>query len=152
MILLAVALSASALDPSLGAVLAPPEARRLLHQCSRAAPQGVTGDWAPSTADIRELEARLPKALDEALGKHRAGGARAPVVARQYAGFVIGRRRIVYVNGFTKEETEPPFPGAPAFDWRRKAMSVCDGGPVFFGVEYDPATGTFANFAFNGAI
>ena len=27
---------------------------------------------------------------------------------------------------------------------------VCDGGPAFFGVEYDPKTKTFTHFAFNG--
>ena len=37
-------------------------------------------------------------------------------------------------------------------DWRTAPISICDGGALAFGVEYDPATGAFANFAFNGAL
>ena len=38
------------------------------------------------------------------------------------------------------------------FDWRTQATQICDGGTITFGVEYDPATGQFSNFAFNGSI
>ncbi len=32
----------------------------------------------------------------------------------------------------------------------RDAVGVCDGGPSFFGVEYDPETKAFSHFEFNG--
>jgi hypothetical protein len=41
-------------------------------------------------------------------------------------------------------------PGFRHFDWRRQIVAVCDGGPQFFGVEYDPDTKTFSHFEFNG--
>jgi hypothetical protein len=74
---------------------------------------------------------------------------------RQYAGFIISGRKIIYVNAFPKgmiEEEARLLPGRPEFDWRHQAMRVCDGGHRFFGVEYDPATEKFSHFLFNGAI
>jgi hypothetical protein len=41
-------------------------------------------------------------------------------------------------------------PGQPAFDWKHELLMVCDGGPAFFGIEYDPQTNTFDHFAYNG--
>jgi hypothetical protein len=41
-------------------------------------------------------------------------------------------------------------PGFRRFDWHRQVVGVCDGGPAFFGVEYDPATKRFSHFEFNG--
>jgi hypothetical protein len=34
--------------------------------------------------------------------------------------------------------------------WRRAPMVVCDGGPNFWGVEYDVAAKRFQNVGFNG--
>ena len=34
--------------------------------------------------------------------------------------------------------------------WRGVPTVVCDGGEYYFGVEYDPETGRFRNFSFNG--
>jgi hypothetical protein len=143
------ALALPPLYPRLGVVLAPPASRDLLHQCSRQSPYDVNGDWTPSTAQIAELERRLPDALNTALSKRSTNNARAEVIARQYAGFLIGGRKTIYVNAFTKQETTA---GAYPHDWRHSAVVVCDGGAVFFGVEYDPEKKTFANFAFNGAV
>jgi len=36
--------------------------------------------------------------------------------------------------------------------WRFRSQVVCDGGPAFFGFEFDPAMGQFSNLEFNGAI
>jgi len=68
---------------------------------------------------------------------------------RQYAGLVIAGRRVIYVNGVRSSAIpEGPVP----FDWRTQAVQICDGGPITFGVEYDPATRRFSNFAFNGSV
>ena len=34
--------------------------------------------------------------------------------------------------------------------WRREPVIVCDGGPSFFGVEYDVERGQFTHIAYNG--
>jgi hypothetical protein len=36
--------------------------------------------------------------------------------------------------------------------WRSMAVGVCDGGPQFFGVEFDPATKQITGLWFNGSI
>lgn len=66
---------------------------------------------------------------------------------RQYAGFIIGGRRVIYVNGVDAGLIER---GRPS-DWRTQALDICDGGPLTFGVEYNVARRGFDNFAFNGA-
>ena len=107
----------------------------------------------PSAAQIEALESRLPAVFKENL-KARAGdpmfGANYPerslsAYSRQYAGLVIHGHRIIYLNAFIARFTSNP-------RWRDEPVIICDGGTVTFGVEYDPVTKTFANFAFNGAI
>jgi hypothetical protein len=72
---------------------------------------------------------------------------------RQYGGLLVGKRRVVYVNGFPRGAGDPAMDGTAAarnFDWHREPVVVCDGGPAFFGVEYDPEKKTFTHFEFNG--
>lgn len=145
-LLLTPALAATTLDAKAGYVMAPEHARDLLRQCSRATPQGVTGTWQPAAAQIADLEARLPDAVAQV--QPDVHGA----FARQYAGYVIGGKKLIYVNAFPRN-TLGDFDKDPA-TWNAKvthqAMMVCDGGHDFFGVLYDPATKTFSQFAFNG--
>jgi len=51
------------------------------------------------------------------------------------------------VNGVDKNAIQGPDSNS---DWRTQAVQICDGGPITFGVEYDPGSGQFSNFAFNG--
>jgi hypothetical protein len=44
-----------------------------------------------------------------------------------------------------------PNPDHP-FAWRTQALSICDGGMITFGAEYDAETHQVSNFAFNGAL
>lgn len=60
---------------------------------------------------------------------------------RQYMGFVRDGRRFIYGN-FAPRELEPSASNQP--------IIVCDGGPQFFGVEYEPATRRFTLVSFNG--
>ncbi len=133
------------------AVLTGDAALALTHQCSRISPGPVQGQWTPTPAELDELESHLILLLSQQL--EAQGEAPSPGdYYRQYAGFVIGGRRVIYVNGVSESAVhESDDPGRP-FDWRTQAMAVCDGGPIVFGVEYDPATHTFTHFAFNGAI
>lgn len=63
--------------------------------------------------------------------------------ARQYVGVVRDGRRFIYGNFF---------PLDPTLDnrWREGLIVVCDGGPDYFGVEYDIDRKEFSHLAFNG--
>ena len=144
----------SSLDPKDGAVLPENIAQQILHQCSRSVPQNVTGTWSPNPTQIGELESRLPAALEAVTLERGSDYGQSRGFRRQYVGLIVGRHKIVYVNAFPSgmggPERRPSANGRQEFDWRRDAVLVCDGGPAFFGVEYDPATKRFSHFAFNG--
>lgn len=137
-----------------GAILSGEGSKALLNQCSRGAPRNVTGTWTPNRQQIAELEKALPAALAAEPSHGRDLGS-VKTFRRQYAGFLIGSRRIIYVNAFPPEVGGPNKEGPPAarsFDWHKQPVMVCDGGPAFFGVEYDPATKAFQHFEFNGLL
>jgi hypothetical protein len=71
---------------------------------------------------------------------------------RQYFGLIVDGHRIVYVNGFHEVylKMEARARVAASQNWRSKAVNVCDGWPMFFGAEYDPASGRIEHFRFNG--
>lgn len=130
-------------------VLTGDAARALTHQCSRVSPGPVDDLWTPSGAEIEALENELILLVAremEAAGQTPSPGG----YYRQYAGFVIGGQRVIYVNGVDESAVERD--PARAFDWRTQPITICDGGPITFGVEYDPAARQFSNFAFNGGF
>ena len=65
---------------------------------------------------------------------------------RQYVGIVRGGRRYIYGNYF-------PADGPNHFNamWREEPMVVCDGGPRFFGAEFDVAAKRITHLDFNGS-
>jgi hypothetical protein len=122
--------------------------------CSREAP-GRSGYWAPVPETIGGLEAALAPALHRALEQEIKDLSRRPATSeyyRQYIGIRIGRRQVVYINGFHKSYVERLAIARPesADSWRTRAVNVCDGGSSFFGAEYDPVTQQVANIRFNG--
>jgi hypothetical protein len=121
----------------------------LTQQCSRISPGPVESVWTPTPAQLDALEDELILFLSRQL--EAAGIGRSPGdYYRQYAGFVVGGRQIIYVNGVGASAIDvEPIPYHP-FDWHTQATQICDGGPITFGVEYDVATHSFANFSFNG--
>ena len=126
----------SPLNSGWGVVFPAEQAPLLARQCSRSAPR-AEGVWLPAVTDIAKLEAGLGNVLVQA--KVQPGA-----YYRQYGGLVVGGRRIIYVNGARNAIVHA--------DWRSVPISICDGGALAFGVEYDPATGRFANFTFNGHL
>lgn len=125
-------------------------ANALARQCSRVSPGPVEGAWTPSEEQLEALEDQLillvARELENAGQTPSPGG-----YYRQYAGFIIGGRQIIYVNGVDEAGIDSD-PG-PAFhpgNWREHAIRICDGGTITFGAEYDPATQQISNFAFNG--
>lgn len=131
-------------------VLTEEAARDLTHQCSRASPGPVEDLWTPSDADIAALEDELILLVArelEARGESPSPGD----YYRQYAGFVIGGKRMIYVNGVDAAGIDAdPGPAFHPSNWQAYAIQICDGGTITFGAEYDPETGVFRNFAFNG--
>jgi hypothetical protein len=129
-------------------------AATMLHQCSRSAPAPGEGTWQPAAADVLALEHALPAAVrqrPELRGENLDGEPNWRTFPRawrrQYVGIVRGGRRFVYGNFFWHQ------PDTIAEDqWRSEPQQVCDGGPPFFGVEYDVAARRFTHFAFNGGF
>jgi hypothetical protein len=135
----------SPFPPDTRAVFAGERARELVNQCSRREPGPVDGTWTPSDAQLDALESRLPHLFEER--PNRNWPKQSPPVLdyyRQYGGLLVGGRRIIYVNAFRPDMLG----GEPT--WREAPVMICDGGATVFGVEYDPATGAFAEFSFNG--
>jgi hypothetical protein len=132
--------------PAEAAILPDAAVPALLQQCSRSAPEAGEGTWQPTAADIAALEAALPAALAE---RARPETANAPQGwRRQYGGIVRGGRRFIYGN-FTPQG--PNLDGPDPTRWRTSVQIVCDGGPSFFGVEYDVEARRFTHLAFNGS-
>jgi hypothetical protein len=166
------ALLASACTPNPSAlpadavILPGNQAELALDQCSRSSPALGEASWQPEAADIVALEAALPAALaasnlsaiEERLRARPEVGTPNPSDPdwataprgwqRQYVGIVRGGRRFIYGNFYPhRPDDDRLMP-----DWRTAPVRVCDGGPVFFGAEYDVEARRFTHVAFNGAI
>lgn len=122
----------------------------MLRQCSRRSPPAGEATWQPAAADIVALEAALPAALAANHAPGSPDGSRLNADwLRQYVGLLRGGRRFIYGNFFPREAG--PVPGEPD-RWRSQPVIVCDGGPSFFGVEYDVEAGRIMQVDFNGGI
>ena len=126
------------------AILPKSQGTKLLNQCSRTAPLHVSEFWIPSAASVRAAEKALPEALRATAHKIDLRNC-----YRQYLGIVSGGKKLIYVNAFSGTV----FVHEPLRkSWKSEAMMVCDGGDVFWGAVFDPATNAFTDFQFNGAI
>ncbi len=137
-------------DSSTVTILDSVQARMIVSQCSRPSPGPVTAYWMPTPAEVAVADAAVMRAL-AAVSPDSAspdtGSYQPRAYRRQYAGLVRGGERILYVNGIAVA-------AAMAQDdtsaWRRRASVACDGGGMFFGAEYDPATRRVGALHFNG--
>lgn len=111
-------------------ILAPDHGSYLLDQCSRNTPKAVVSYWQPSSADIDNLERRLPVYLSKS--------ARPPdgEYAGTYIGIVTKGRKLIYGSFSPHLGPEPEM--------------VCDGGRQFWGIVFDPSNNSFADLEFNG--
>ncbi len=138
--------------PAWNVVLTGRAAKRVFNQCSRAAPTQVSGYWTPLASDIKPLETEAPAFFSSQKDKPDLPWNK---YARQYAGYVQGGRRMIYVNcapleGVEQDDRDMKAARGKGLDWRHTAFVVCDGGPQFFGMEYDVAAHQFRNLSFNG--
>jgi hypothetical protein len=123
-------------------VLTGQEAEKLVWHCSGDFRKGVGGYWTPSVTDLERLEGSLNKHLNS-FGSDL--GARLLGYTRQYAGVVKGGRKLIFVNGFHQA-----FSDKMGVDLSKKAVVLCDGGRMVYGLEYDVETQVIQNFVFNG--
>lgn len=138
----------SLLNPQWGTIFQASQAVQLAHQCSRAGPSPISGTWQPTFQQIAALEPKLSDLLTSQLTPYAKGRFTAANYYRQYGGLVVNGRQIIYVNGFHRDLVMT----TPDANWLTRAVLICDGGVIAFGVEYDPATGTLSHFAFNGHL
>jgi len=125
-------------------VLSGRDANSLLNQCSRTVPKSGQSTWQPSEKDLDAFEAALPSALSKSSERETNFGDVLSRWRRQYIGLVRGGRRYIYGNYFPVSMSEE-FP-----KWRTEPAMVCDGGPAFFGAEFDVQAGRFTQLDFNG--
>jgi uncharacterized protein (DUF779 family) len=134
------------------AVLPSEQARHVLQQCSREAPQSVEGVWTVSPAVVAQLERDLPT-LSTLVSQNCCGRGSSvsnpATYYRQYAGVTIDGHNDVYINAF---RDHPIYMHRSDEDrWRSEPVLVCDGGASFWGVLYDPETRQFTQLSFNGS-
>jgi len=148
LILAALSLQAWAIEPvsvsDRAVVLNPERASQMVKQCSRRSPTEVSGSWMPTLGDITLIEKALPQFIAHRARLHRPASA----YCRQYVGLISRGRKIIYVNALLASEFKDRDPDA--IDWKKEPVVVCDGGGDAWGVEFDPHTNRFHNFAVNG--
>lgn len=136
--------------PDSSTLLSAEGAATLARPCSRESPE-AEGFWTPTSAEIAQLEADLGKLLGQrsevccVLGTGLSAQ-EIEVSYRQYAGLVVEGQRLIYVNAFPASDANGGFP----LNWRSEPVYICDGGPSYWGVLYDPARRRFVQLAFNG--
>lgn len=130
-------------DEKRSVLLPSSESQSVMRLCSRGGPGKIQGGWELGDSDVALLEAHLSD-----ISKLRSRCCMPGVITsprgfyRQYAGVVIGGRRLIYINAFPKDFIPK--------DWRSRLVDVCDGGSGFWGALFDPATGKFSDLATNG--
>jgi len=140
-----IAYALAALTAVAGANTGPPQrttmltgkaAAEVMKQCSRSVPARGQGLFRPTAAQI----AMLDHAAAARSGKADIGR----TYAVEVVGTVRGGRRFVYGNYYpiSLQDGVKFAPSTPTV--------VCDGGPQFFGIEVDAATGRLTHAAFNG--
>ena len=139
-LLFAGALSAQEKRPSV--VLPPSGAQAVNRLCSRSGPGRIDSGWVPEARDVEKLEARLGEVKLESSGSARTTIPNPFSFYRQYVGIVVNGRRLIYINAFARDLVSQT--------WKTRLVDVCDGGPAFWGVLFDPVASKFFDLQTNG--
>lgn len=116
----------------------------ILDQCSRDSPAPGDATWRPEWQDVLKLEAELPAAVAASPERRGLVVGQLPIGwKRQYVGIVRNGERFLYGNFY-------PVRSGLGEDRIAEPLIICDGGPEYFGVEYDLKAGRFSHLAFNG--
>lgn len=144
------ATGASAEMPAGAVVLPAATVPAVLRQCSRQSPTAGEGSWQPSAGEIVALEAAAAAALRARQETNDPDWSGFPDNwRRQYVGLVRGGRRFIYGDAYPRDVDRH---ARDSGQWQREPAIVCDGGPSFFGVEYDVEAGQITQLAFNGGF
>ena len=115
---------------------------QLLKQCSRKAPENVSGYWTPSDEQVTALKTALAGYIQQHSGDRELLDRSLDTYHAQYTGIISGGKRLIYGNFYIHQA-----------DWLHEdtqPVNVCDGGRSFFGVVFDPAADRIVDIAFNG--
>ncbi|HEY3948660.1 hypothetical protein [Phenylobacterium sp.] len=153
-LVLALATHAAAEPMPAGAVVLPGRmAKEMLNQCSRATPEMGEATWQPTADDIVAFETALPEALSHTRPIERISWDPGKW-ARQYVGLVRHGHRYIYGNfapAYILDEHRKLAEQSPRLAERLAGpFEICDGGPRFFGAEYDVEGHRFTQIDFNG--
>lgn len=150
---LAALASQSDLPPNTSVLSVPAPGFRL-PDCSRPTAGPVEDGWEVQDSDIAAMETTLGDLLPGLASREGfTAGTEDPDPLtyrrdderwqREIFGIVRNGRRLIYAN-FLPSYVTP--------NRQRMPTNICDGGPAFFGAEYDVASGRITHLAFNGAI
>jgi hypothetical protein len=130
-------------------ILPPAEAEHFLHPCSRSTPEGLSGSWTLTPADIVTAEALLPRRIATEIAKVRPElRPKEPArYYRQYGGVLLGDRRLIFVVGLSKAMVDRRLVAFSS--WRHEILRLCDFGPEVFGAVFDPKAKAFTSFEFD---
>jgi hypothetical protein len=115
----------------------------LTQPCGRVAPKNITGYWRPSLDQIDVME-RLLKPYLDGLAQDKYQLPPYGEYDRQYIGIVQKGRKRIYGSFFPRDEktrTNTEF-----------VVKLCEAGPVFWGLIFDPTTNSFSDLAFSSAF
>lgn len=130
-------------ENAIGVIFPAPLAKRVINTCTRNAPALVDGYWTPTSNDVAIAEELFGAFLAESAPCYaKVTPANSKFYRRQYAGFLRGNRRFIYVNLFHQRQIEL------VSDWIFEPVSMCDGGLDYFGVEFDVTSGRFQHLEF----
>ncbi len=126
------------------------QAPGLIKEVCFTAPEGITGYWMPTEADLAGIELTLPDYLktQQATDRHWSE------FYRQAAGVKRGAAQCVFLNYFvlterTQGEGEANHSGAAVESWKTKPYWVNDGGDWFFRVLFDVTQKKFVWYEHN---
>lgn len=119
----------------------------LVRQCSRPAPAPAARYWKPDAAIVARVEQAVADYMKTDRYRQRVSTeSTRPALdqfVRQYTAYESDGRTMVYVNLLPWKFVERG-PGKP--------VVVCDGGPQFWGVEFDVELDRIVGVEFNGII
>jgi hypothetical protein len=72
---------------------------------------------------------------------------------RQYVGVISNGRKVIYINALPVSGAEDnAIDPEDRMQWKKEPAIVCDGGPEFWGAEFDLLAKEFLHPEGNGAI
>lgn len=113
--------------------------------CSRDAPEGGAPYWLPTGQQIFDLEKNLWYRMEQRDATGQKAPRRFQQYHRQYTGFTRHGVRLIYLNAALDDNF-----GLDGWTLFNKPVQFCDGGNLFWGMVYNPATGAYEEPQFNG--